>query len=368
MSARNIAIRSDLDIEQLNEVLKIRSLSNSYRVRIQTVIYYLMKIDMNSISKMVNYSKVNVHKTISQFQNKGLEWFLKPAGIESHDLVLKGENKLDANTDAKRKLLRLRMEGEDYDCLRKELASGISSLLIRKQVQILMLLFERKDIHDVAKIVGCQSTTVIEILDDYIKDGLGRVKKVRNPKSNDINSGQGSSALLSEDEEILLLNIIKELPPEGQIKWTLQLIVERFIESVGKTDVCEKSIAKVFRKRGVTWKDKKFDENINANRKSKRKMLSLSTEEHKLLFNFVKYNSIDEQVLLKSKILLMSNDQMHPQAIAETCNCSIDQVYFTIKKYKLHGFDYIKQYISNAEKVIFMKKNVEEIQNLNLGI
>lgn len=140
-----------------------------------------MKIDMNSISKMVNYSKVNVHKTISQFQNKGLEWFLKPAGL-NHDLVLKGENKLDANTDAKRKLLRLRMEGEDYDCLRKELASGISSLLIRKQVQILMLLFERKDIHDVAKIVGCQSTTVIEILDDYIKDGLGRVKSTQPKK------------------------------------------------------------------------------------------------------------------------------------------------------------------------------------------
>ena len=126
----------------------------------------------------------------------------------------------------KRYVVRLSLE--ERENLKDLVNRGREAAYRRRHAQILLLADEGKYGHglfdrDVAERVGCSRQTVEQVRERCVCEGLNAALE-RKPRSRE------RSRVLDGKGEARLVSLACSNPPEGQSRWTLQMLGERLVE------------------------------------------------------------------------------------------------------------------------------------------
>lgn len=128
----------------------------------------------------------------------------------------------------------------DYEQLIKMQNSGTLSVRKLKRVQVLLSLHNKVLPKEIAKVVGLSFVTVYEIKNKYLTEGLSSIDE--KPRTCD------HFRKIREQEEALITSIACSKPDEGNSRWTLRLIGEKFVELSNHESISREAIRGVLKK------------------------------------------------------------------------------------------------------------------------
>ena len=133
---------------------------------------------------------------------------------------------------------------DDLEYLQSLQSSGKLSVRKLRRVQALLSLHQKVDPKEIAKVVGLSFVTVYEIKNKYLTDGLSSLDEKPRPCTH--------IRRIKEHEEAIITSIACSEPEEGESRWTLRLIGEKFVELSNFENVSHETIRTVLKKANLS--------------------------------------------------------------------------------------------------------------------
>ena len=138
------------------------------------------------------------------------------------------------------KRYRVRLTEAERERLEELTRKGVASVRMVRRAQILLLAAEERIDEEIAKSLHVGVTTVERTRRRYVEEGLEASLRER-PRP-------GARPKLGPKERAYVVALACTKPPEGRLRWTLQLLAERVVELQLVPDVSDETIRRLLKR------------------------------------------------------------------------------------------------------------------------
>ncbi len=144
------------------------------------------------------------------------------------------------------KIYHVDLTDEERDALLKLIRSGKEAARKINRARILLLADEGKTDRQITEALHTSKPTVQRTRQRFVEGGLHNALNER-PRE-----GGRLRKKLDEKDEAFLEMLARSEPPQGQKRWTMQLLADRLVELKVVGSISDETVRKVCKKRGLS--------------------------------------------------------------------------------------------------------------------